>query len=660
MRLRLISSRIPVRDAAQWLFAAAGRCAPNARIAARRYAAAAAAITAAITASLLLAAGAAAAAEVPAHVVKDPYYGDSLFYFYQARFFTSVTNLMVSQQFERMPHHADEAEVLRGGLFLSYGMHREAGEIFTRLIAKGAPPPIRDRAWFYLAKIRYQRGLFAEAEEAIGRVERGLPPDLDEERWMLMAQLLMARGDYARAAGILNVIAIGPGARLYARYNLGVALIKSGEVARGTAELDDIGQQSFASEEFRSLRDKANVALGFSALQENNAEMARSYLERVRLSGMLSNKALLGFGWAADSLKQPNKALVPWTELAQRDASDAAVLEAKLAVPYALAELGAYAQSLDKYNDAIDAFDRESAKLDESVAAIRAGKLLDGLLARNPGDEMGWFWNITDLPQMPHGAHLAAVLAQNDFQEAFKNYRDLKFLGSNLDRWESSLAVLGDMLANRRQAFTERLPRVRATELALGIDRFVARRDVLANELARVEAQVDGMALADDKERDLAVRLNRVRDLLAHSGTAPEIVAARERYRRVAGAMTWQVTREFPARLWDAKKDLKQLDASLAETRLRDTGVGQAQLEEPARFERFAARIAELDRRLHALLPRVASLTEEQRNVIQELAVAELERQKERLQVYKTTARFAVAQIYDRATLGKDPGRATQ
>jgi len=331
MRLRL-NSRILVRGPARRLFAAPGQRAPNAGSSAARSTAVAAAFTAAITAAisaaitaaLLLAAGAAAAAEVPAHVVKDPYYGDSLFYFYQGRFFTSVTNLMVSQQFGRMPHHTDEAEVLRGGLFLSYGMHREAGDIFTRLIAQGAPPPIRDRAWFYLAKIRYQRGLFAEAEDAIGRVERDLPPELDEERWMLLAQLLMARGDYARAAGVLNVIAIGPGSRLYARYNLGVALIKSGEVARGTAELDDIGQQSFASEEFRSLRDKANVALGFSALQENDAEVARSYLERVRLSGMLSNKALLGFGWAADSLKQPNKALVPWTELAQRDASDAA------------------------------------------------------------------------------------------------------------------------------------------------------------------------------------------------------------------------------------------------------------------------------------------------------------------------------------------------
>ncbi len=79
---------------------------------------------------------------------------------------------MVSQHFDRVAPHADEAEVLRGGLLLSYGMHREAGEIFAQLIDKGAAPPVRDRAWFYLAKIRYQRGFIAQAEDALGRIER--------------------------------------------------------------------------------------------------------------------------------------------------------------------------------------------------------------------------------------------------------------------------------------------------------------------------------------------------------------------------------------------------------------------------------------------------------------------------------------------------------
>ena len=53
-------------------------------------------------------------------------------------------------------------------------MHREAGEIFAQLIETSAAPAVRDRAWFYLAKIRYQRGLLAEAEQAIDRIQNAL------------------------------------------------------------------------------------------------------------------------------------------------------------------------------------------------------------------------------------------------------------------------------------------------------------------------------------------------------------------------------------------------------------------------------------------------------------------------------------------------------
>src|SRR5262245_37194966 len=56
--------------------------------------------------------------------IKDPHFGEALFYFYQGRFFTAVTHLMASQHFARVPHQADDAEILRIGLLLSYGAHK--------------------------------------------------------------------------------------------------------------------------------------------------------------------------------------------------------------------------------------------------------------------------------------------------------------------------------------------------------------------------------------------------------------------------------------------------------------------------------------------------------------------------------------------------------
>lgn len=612
---------------------------------------------------------ASAADRVPgqAPVIEDPHYGDGLFHFYQTRYFTAITSVMVSQHFGRMPHHADEAEILRGGLLLSYGLHREAGEIFARLIEKGASAPVRDRAWFYLAKIRYQRGLLAEAAEALGRIEKYLPADLQEERVLLDANVRMALGDYAGAVSILEDAAKGKGAGLYVQFNLGVALIRNGDTPGGSAQLEAVGRlpatrnaaRGMADEEFLSLRDKANVALGFAALQDQRPEDARTSLQRVRLHGAQSGKALLGLGWAEAALNAPQKALVPWTELARRQSSDAAVLEARIAVPYALAELKAYGQSLARYTEAIHDFERESVALDESVTAIREGKLLQGLLENNPGEEMGWFWNIRQLPTMPQAGHLAPILAEHQFQEAFKNYRDLRFLDHNLRQWGDSLGVFNDMLANRQVAYAERLPKVLALAGKPGIDSARQRRDALAAALAHAGRAADGVAFASARERDLLARLESVRDALARHGDDPEAVGARDRHRLASGALIWQLAQAYPDRVWEARKAMRSVDMGLEEATLRESALAQAQRDEPARFEKFAQRIVALQGRLQGLIPRVAALTREQQGVAQDLAVAELVRQKERLVEYNAQARFAVAQLYDRATASRSSDDAS-
>ncbi|MCS6943871.1 MAG: hypothetical protein RMK97_00370 [Sutterellaceae bacterium] len=595
------------------------------------------------------------AAQTSGTPVRALHYGDSLFYFFQDRYFTALTSLMVSQHFARLSGHEEDAELLRGGLLLSYGLHKQAGEVFTALIERGAPPAVRDRAWFYLAKIRYQRGLLAQAEEALARIGGALPAPLDEERTLLAANLLMARGAYAEAAKLLAAVTDSAG--LFTRFNLGVAMIKSGDVAGGTALLDQVATAPAHSEEDRSLRDRANVVLGFAALQNKDPARARTYLERVRLQGLHANRALLAFGWAALELKQVQAALVPWTELAARTPVDAAVLEAKLAVAYAFAELGAMRQALEGYQQALAAFEREAAALDESIAAIQAGQLTAALLARNPGEEMGWFWSIEELPQMPHGAHLVPVLAQHEFQEAFKNWRDLVFLDRNLRTWQEKLGALQDMLENRRQAFAARLPIVREQERSLDVENLARRHATLQAEFAQAAQRADGAGLADARELAAMARIEAARALLARLPASPERDEAAERLRRIEGALTWQLAQQAPVRRWEAQKGLREIEQALAQARAAHARLAQAQREEPARFARFAARIDELARRLQALLPQVAALTAEQQAHLQALAAAELKRQKERLVQYANYAHFAVAQILDRASVAQEASR---
>lgn len=611
------------------------------------------------------AAGAAQAGPAVPQAVLAPHYGNTLFEFYQDKTFAALTGLMASQHFGRLDPHDDEAEVLRGGLLLAYGLHREAGGVFAQLIAGNAPPAVRDRAWFLLARMRHQRGLAAEAEAALARIASPLAGAQEIERRLLQAQLLTERGDPAGAAAVLQTVPAAGTAGLVARFNLGVAWVRAGQAPRGAALLDGVGQAPAADEEARNVRDRANVALGFAALQAGDPRQARFALQRVRLSGLQANKALLAYGWAAAGLNDPEAALVPWTELASRGdegGSDAAVLEARIAVPYALTEIGAYGQALDRYREAAESYEREADALAESMAAVRAGRLTDALVALNPSTGLAAFGGITALPQMPHGAHLAPLLAGHAFQEAFKNLRDLQFLAANLQQWRASLGAFDDMLANRQRAYAQRLPAIRTEAGAADVAGLQQRRDALAVALAQAEADADAQAFATPGERALLQRIARSRATLAQPGVQPELTDAAdiaERLRRAAGALVWQMARERPARSWEARKALRATDEALAAARGREAALAQAQRDEPARHARFALRIAGLAARIAALAPKVAAVSVEQQRGLADIAVAALQAQQDRLAVYAGQARLAMAQIHDRALVarrGDGPG----
>ena len=329
-------------------------------------------------------------------------------------------------------------------------------------------------------------------------------------------------------------------------------------------------------------------------------------------------------------------------------------------MPYAYAELGARGQALARYNQAIAAFERESRALDGSIASVRSGLLLTGLLERNPGSEMGWFWNIGTLPSasaLPHAGHLAPLLAQHEFQEAFKNYRDLQFLSRNLQGWSESLSVFGDMLANRRTAYAQKLPQVRAqTPQDTELVKLRQRRDLLADELQRATAAADGAAFFDATQGELLTRLARAREAFQSLPGEQQPANAGERLRLAKGALTWELAQQYPQRVHQAGRQLQAIDTQLTEAQQREHALAQAQKDEPQRFEAFAARIAALDKRIQALRPRVVALSNEQQMGVQELAVAELQRQQQRLAMYATQAQFAVAQLYDRATLAVGEG----
>lgn len=596
----------------------------------------------------------------PPSKIRDLDYGDVLFHFFQDDYFEALVRLEVSRELGRMPDHASEAELLAGGLYLSLGLHGEAARRFEAVLAGPVPQSVSDRAHFYLARIGFQRGYVEEAATSLGRIRGRLPGKLEPERRLLEANVLMAQGRYAEAARSLEAWTGGGDWAWYARFNLGVALVRTGETARGRQLLESVGSMPARTEEQQALRDRANLALGFALLQERQPAPAATALQRVRLDGPFTNRALLGLGWAEADAARPERALVPWLELRNRPVLEASVQESLLAVPYAYAQLAANGQAAAQYRHAVDAFAAEARRLDESIAAIRSGGFLDALLEAAPeeetkpddADQAGWLWQLAQAPDAPHTRYLYPLLASHEFQEGLKNYRDLRLMQRNLERKAGSLEAFHEMVAARESDVARRLPRKSAKLAATDLEALEARRAALDARVAEIAAARDVTALATAEEAAHWHKLGEIGSRLAALPPGPQREALEERLRLLRGTLAWQLDADYKLRLSRLRTSLAETDAALAEARRQQALVLQAGEFAPRNTEGFAARVRGIERRVDRLQPAIERAAAAQERLLADIAIRELEAQKARLASYATQAQFALAALYDGATAG--------
>ncbi|MDJ0812962.1 MAG: hypothetical protein QNJ23_04485 [Woeseiaceae bacterium] len=582
-------------------------------------------------------------------VVEDPHYGEVLFYFYQDDYFPAIVRLLAAQEQNQLDDHEQQAELLLGGLYLSYGHHLEAAEIFERLLADNVNEEIRDRTWFFLAKIWLQRGYIDKAQDALSNLSEDLPKNLWREAQMLQSQIYINSGQYEQAIELLGNWKGRTEWSRYAKFNLGVALVRSGNVEAAKEILSELGEIDPYNDELTAIRDKANLALGYALLQDGQPQAAKVPLQRVRLDGPFSNKALLGVGWADAEVNNYRRALAPWMELRGRDVLDPAVQESMLAIPYALAKLDAVSQAADHYLNAIEAFYEETNRIDRMIGLIESGKIFDFFLDEDPLGTTGWYWRLEALPEGPEARYLYLMLASHEFQEGLKNYRDLHYLNRNLDSWRGSIDVFANMLETRKEAYDERLPRIEDALARADIDELVQRKFEFDSELDRIEREFDWLAFANEREFENWSEISEFASNPALNADIPEAAEVREKVELLQGVLQWELEKQFKDRLWRARRDVRETGESLVEAQRARRQIDDTMRDEALRFEDFSNRVYGLGPKIDDMQLQVAEAMGSQRAFLQSIAVGELQAQKQRLDVYTVQARFALAAIYDLA-----------
>jgi hypothetical protein len=326
------------------------------------------------------------------------------------------------------------------------------------------------------------------------------------------------------------------------------------------------------------------------------------------------------------------------------------VQEALLAIPYAMAKMERFGQAVQHYDRGIEILLEENLQLDQSILAIRNGGILKALQqSQENGQGDRWLEKLTAIAEAPALRYQVELMASYDFQEAIRNYQDTLAIQDNLGQWSDSMDAYDDMLVTRKQRYKKHRPAAMQALQNNMPAKLQQRHARLENTIAAIESGDSPIKLADSQEAGQWQQLEAIGKRLHQLPDDEQHDKLRDKQKWLQGVLYWQIASDFKPRLWQAKRELKVLADLVEESGRSAETLRQADYGSPAEFSSFHARIEQQRQSIRELSERAEKALIAQGGRVEDLAVAQLEKQKQRLDAYLIQARFALAQTYDSA-----------
>ncbi len=575
-------------------------------------------------------------------------YGNSLYYLYQQKYFSALTQLKIAKTISPIKTQGFAPDIIYSGLALRYGINSLASKQLLFLAKSDLSKIEHDQIWFYQAKLNLINHQDVLAETALSQIGNNLPEAFLQEKNSLLIETYIRLNKLDSAQQQLNNINNNDDDfYFYSKYNLGVAYIRAGKIAQGTKILTELGELKSDKNDLLALRDKANIALGFSYLRENKAEKATSYFTKIRLNGPFSNKGLLGLGWSYVLTDKHKKALTPWVELKSRNTIEPAVQEVLLAIPNSLEKLDQLKAAAGQYEEAIDSYKKEVKKLKATLRLIKSGEFIKSLKPSNINDDSDYPWLLTSIPETGTAAYLGQLFGTRSFQIGFENYRTLLYLNYVIEGWKDSLPTYKKILNIRQSVYSNRLNEIDLQTRITKFKRLDKHFSALTKKLDNIEKSNDDLALADSFESQLLARFDNLDMSIADVDDSDEALALLKRSRRLKGILTWDIKRDYIPRLWSSKQTLQQLQETINTTTSKKNSVKDSMSNASVDFKHYSSRFEQAQKRLDAVDNKLQNLLNIQKNKLSLLASTELQRRQLLLSGYIDQAQYSLARLFD-------------
>lgn len=529
----------------------------------------------------------------------DLEYGTVLFEYHQQDYF----NGLIEQEFAAASNNAvstsQNGQLLKGGMALSYGLPDTAQTIFNALLAGEPNENVRNRAWYYLAKLYQQRSQPAQAYAALEKIHGNIPLDLHLD-YHYLATLVNNDGEHLnKVQQALDQIPTTTPQYPYLAFNLGVTYLRSGNQAAAINNLQTVVNYADDSEELLVLADRARHGLAQLYMQDQKLLQAWLQLRDIRTTGLYSSRALLAYGWAAIRQEQYEAAVPALQLLNNRSIALPEVQECKVLLGHLYEQQGSMTRALKSHIDAEAEFLRGLEKVAEARRIIELRDVPREFIENLEAivDDTDWYGAQPSVDYTKLTPFLVDLMASNAFTQVLRELADLYAIRDNLVYWSEQSDQHKVILASSdAKRFDDNMQTV------------LRDNHKIHQRLNNQQYELDLMTLTldvDDQARFKALMENNARELAKINDTIKVLTKQSAPYKQPP---------EYPAMVTENHRHI-------------------------------ASRQKETEHYIALLEP-----------VMRSLVKVELDKHEERMRYYLAQSRLAKARLYDTALIKLDSG----
>lgn len=630
-------------------------------------------------------------------------YQQVLYEYYQGDFFLALTKMAILQQkfpdgLTQIPDFLKgnqiEPELLKGGMSLAYGLDNQAADIFLRLLKNNTEDEITAYSWLLLGKTYYQKRQYSDAARAFQQISQDAAEEFFEQatrdNWFYMqSQLhgfLLTQGAGSTDIQWLEQLSDDSIYRDYVQYNQALALLQKGESQQAISRLSALAdnqsnfvmrwmdwadpifsanEQQDVDSERDAIRDRANLTLGYTLLQNDEPHQAFKVFENIRTDGLDAEAALLGYGWAAAKKDELQIALGIWQRLMHMSQNSEYTLEAYLASAYAYEKAFAPRQSLQVLQLGLQRFEQALVDLAQAEQQVNQRQFILGLLpntsqSKKKSEDISL--SLRDKGQQLNSTQLFnSVTVSSEFRAGLSALEESRDLQQNLQSWQQRMQQYHLMLDERQVERLKRAKQILQNRTLEQLPPLQTQRDSLAQIIDTAKYQQDGQVFMGqqsqawlDRVKRSKKRLTVIEQLKKQLDQPPLADSYLRRVERVAGRLVWQASEAYSANQWQAQKALNQLDSEIAKAQQRQLQL-LSQLAVKPDFAEQRLRVSQLAQRIDAAIAKNADL---QDALISQLSNTFIQTHKQKVANYILQAQLAMVRLSDQA-LQKDNNSST-